>query len=63
MTIFLASAGTEIWRTFSTRVREPTYRKLKLRSATTGRPVQELVDEALSDYLAQSAGPVDRPKS
>jgi hypothetical protein len=62
MTIFLASAGTEVWRAFSTRVREPTYRKLKLRSATTGRPVQELVDEALSDYLGRSAGLADRPQ-
>lgn len=35
----------------ATRVSEETFRRLKVASAYYGRSMQELVDEALSDFL------------
>lgn len=57
MTIFHVCANTDTRRAFSTWIREATYRQLKLRSAATGRRVQELVEEALSDCLSRLAPP------
>jgi predicted HicB family RNase H-like nuclease len=35
------------------RVREATYRQLKSRAALTGASVQDLVEQAISDFLAK----------
>jgi hypothetical protein len=64
MTIFLADAEShERRRAFSTQLREATYRQLKLQSAATGRRVQELVEEALTDYLNKGTSSTTWPQS
>ena len=43
----------EQYRTFASKIREDLYQSLKLLSAAEGKPIQTLLEEAVTDYLAK----------
>jgi len=42
----------ETYRLFASKMREDLYRSLKLLSAAEGKPIQTLLEEAVTQYLA-----------
>ncbi len=54
--VTVARAGEVERQQVGARVPKATYRQLKARAALTGKTVQALVEQAIDEFLAKSAG-------